>query len=167
MILATDVHYRDEFAKAVSIAFEQWSDGFPSIIHEAFLNEVEEYVPGQFYKRELPCILKVLEKSTLEAIEVIIVDGYVVLDDDGKAGLGQYLFEALDQQIPIIGVAKKGFINNKKNVVPIKRGTSDNPLFITSVGINVAEAAHKIKHMVGAYRMPDLLRILDQKTKEK
>lgn len=167
MIVAIDVHYREAFAKVVSIEFKTWEDTAPYKIHEIIINEVAEYVSGEFYKRELPCILKVLKKTDTDKLEIIIVDGYVVLDDEGKAGLGMYLYEALNQKIPIIGVAKRGFINNEKNVIKIKRGESENPLFITSVGIDLNEAAEQIKNMVGEYRMPDLLRILDQKTKEK
>lgn len=166
MILAIDVHYREEFAKTVSIEFENWNDSVPSKINESFIKNVEEYVSGEFYKRELPCIMEILEKTDKEKLEVIIIDGYVVLDDTGKAGLGKYLYETLNQAIPIIGVAKRGFINNERNVIKIKRGKSENPLFITSIGIDLNEAATKIKNMTGEFRIPDLLRILDGKTKE-
>ena len=167
MILAIDVHYREEFAKVVSIEFDNWTDSNPSKIIEDTVKNVEDYKSGEFYKRELPCILKILEQTEKSKLDVIIIDGYVELNNNGKAGLGKYLYERLNQEIPIIGVAKKGFKDNSKNVIKIERGKSKNPLYITSIGIDLQESANKIKNMVGKYRIPDLLRILDQKTKEK
>lgn len=166
MKIAIDVHYREGFAKSVSIEFQNWDDPSPSKINEKILPEVEAYISGEFYKRELPCILEILKETKKEDIELIIVDGYVVLDDQGRAGLGMYLYEALGTTIPIIGVAKKEFKANKKKVSPILRGESQNPLYVTSVGIDLKEAAEKIKGMYGDYRMPDLLRILDRRTKD-
>ena len=99
-------------------------------------------------------------------VETIIVDGYVQLDDDGKAGLGMYLYDSLNQKIPIIGVAKRGFKDNVKHVIEVTRGKSNNPLYVTAIGIGLQDSADKIKNMAGKYRMPDLLKILDQKTKE-
>jgi deoxyribonuclease V len=167
MIVAIDVHYREKFAKSISIEFDNWQAETPSKINEVFIKEVYEYIPGEFYKRELPCIVEVLKKSSKEEIELIIVDGYVTLDDSGKFGLGAYLYKELRKKIPIIGVAKRRFANNIKNVIEIQRGKSKNPIFVTSVGIDLIEASQKIKNMKGDFRMPDLLRILDQKTKEK
>jgi len=166
MIVAIDVHYRNDFAKSISIEFETWQQEQPSRIHEVRVNEVEDYVPGQFYKRELPCILKVLERTSLENIEAIVVDGYVVLSDEGKYGLGMYLYEALKQKIPIIGVAKRSFKNNEKQVQKVFRGESQNPLYVTSVGVEVEVAANHIQQMKGSYRIPNLLKILDQHTKK-
>lgn len=165
MILAIDVHYRENIAKSVSIAFDNWTDTTPHTTHIVEIKKVAPYVPGQFYKRELPCILKVLEKSDLSTITLIIVDGYVVLDDTGKAGLGHYVYEALDRKIPIVGVAKRSFRDNQKNVVEVFRGTSKNPLYVSSVGIDLAHAAEQVKNMAGDYRFPELLKILDQETK--
>lgn len=165
MILAVDVHYRADFAKSVTIEFSDWEATSPNSIKEVFLQEIAPYVPGEFYKRELPCILAVLEKTNLAVIDCIIIDGYVVLDDTGKLGLGGYLFEALDRAIPIIGVAKKSFHSNVNLVEKVYRGTSKNPLYITSMGIGLEEASSKVKAMAGAFRFPDLLKILDRHTK--
>ena len=165
MIIAIDVHYRENIAKSVSIEFDNWTDEVPLMTHIVEVNDIAPYIPGQFYKRELPCILKVLEKSDLLKVNLIIVDGYVILNDEGKAGLGHYLYEALDQKIPIVGVAKKSFHDNQKNVIKVFRGVSKNPLYVTSIGIDVAEAAKQVKNMAGDYRFPELLKILDQETK--
>lgn len=165
MLLAIDVHYRSKFAKVVSVEFDNWKSKSPSEIHSLNIADVAEYIPGQFYKRELPCILKILELSNLESIEAIIVDGYVVLDDNGKLGLGGHLYEALDKEIPIIGVAKKRFYNNEKNVVEVLRGKSIKPLYISAINFDLEEAGSKVTQMAGDYRFPEMLKILDVHTK--
>ncbi len=166
MIIAIDVHYRNEKAKAVSVEFDNWDDEQPQKINIIELPEAEPYVPGEFYKRELPCILEVLNKSDLDKVQVIIIDGYVVLNDRGKPGLGTYLFKALQEKIPIIGVAKKRFFSNQKYVKEVMRGQSNKPLYITAVGIDLERSANNVLNMKGAFRMPKLLQILDTTTKE-
>ncbi len=65
MKLAIDVHYRETFAKVVSVEFEQWQDSTPLDIHIVEMEDFLEYEPGAFYKRELPCIMEILKKSVL------------------------------------------------------------------------------------------------------
>lgn len=165
MKVAIDVHYRTTFAKAVSIEFEDWKAEQPTLINEVILPEVSPYIPGQFYKRELPCILKVLELTNLSKVDTIIIDGYVTLDDKGKPGLGRYLYEHLQQSIPIIGIAKRPFKDNAQYVKKIFRGESKQPLYITSIGVELTEVAKKIQEMSGKFRIPTLLKILDKETK--
>ena len=166
MKLALDVHYRPAFAKAVSVAFADWQDATPVQVQTARIQTVAEYVPGQFYRRELPCLLEILRQTPHEKIELIIVDGYVQLNETGKPGLGRHLYDALEGRIPIIGVAKKAYHTNAAHVRPVLRGRSQKPLFITSVDYPLDEAAQRITAMPGKYRMPDLLRLLDQTTKQ-
>jgi len=166
MILAIDVHYREDFAKSVSIEFDDWVDENILQIHETIIDEVEEYIPGEFYKRELPCLLEVIELSDRELIKLIIVDSYVVLNDDGKFGLGAYLYEALGEKIPVIGVAKKNFLSNTKNVREVLRGESQKPLYVSSMGIDIDQAAEKIRNMKGEYRFPEMLKLVDRKGRE-
>lgn len=165
MILAIDVHYRENLAKSVSIEFNDWEAETAEKIHTITIDEVAEYIPGAFCKRELPCILAVLNCSDLEEVDAIIVDGYVVLNDDGKKGLGAYLYEALDHRIPIIGVAKKRFYNNDRNVRTVLRGGSKKPLYVTSIGMDLELATSHVAKMKGQYRIPDLLKLVDQHTR--
>jgi len=168
MILAFDTYYNDENAKTVCLVFNNWTDSEPTNIYEEILNGIEKYEPGSFYKRELPCILSLLKKVEIEIknITAIIVDGFVLLDDDNKLGLGGYLYEQLNSKTAVIGVAKSGFYQNKKNVKELLRGESKKPLFISAMGIELNSAFEHIKSMYGIYRMPRLLQILDSKTKE-
>jgi deoxyribonuclease V len=163
---AVDVYYKKRRTKAVCILFEQWTNTEAFSTHVANIEEVEDYEPGAFYKRELPCILKVLHQINLSLIDTIIVDGYVYLDDNGKYGLGAYLYKALGEKIPVIGVAKTRYFKNTRNVLEVNRGQSKNPLFISSIGIEVSLAASYIRSMSGEYRIPTILQYLDQKTKE-
>lgn len=166
MIVAIDVYYKNGRAKSVSIEFEDWKDEKPTQIHTVELDGIAEYVPGEFYKRELPCIIKVLKKSDLSKVEAIIVDSYVQLDDEGKLGLGGYLYHHLEEKIPVIGVAKKKFHTLNKMGIPVLRGESKKPLYVTALGIDLEEAATKVQGMAGEYRFPELLKILDGVTKD-
>jgi deoxyinosine 3'endonuclease (endonuclease V) len=107
-----------------------------------------------------------LDKLDLTKIELIIIDGYVYLDDLGKPGLGARLYEKLGNRIPVVGVAKTSFADNLKNVREVLRGESAKPLFVSAIGIDLDEAAQHIKHMHGSYRIPALLKRLDLITKK-
>ena len=167
MIYAFDTYYYENKANTVAVGFKSWSDEKPIEVYSEVLEGILEYEPGSFYKRELPCILSVLEKIDLTGIELIIIDGYVQLDDNGKLGLGGHLYKRLDEKIPIIGVAKSGYRQNKINNKILLRGKSKNPLYISAIGIELNKAFEYIKSMHGKYRMPTLLQLLDGKTKEK
>lgn len=166
MILAFDTYYFDNKAKTVCLEFAEWNENKNFKVHTEIIDNVEEYIPGEFYKRELPCIISLLNKIDLKNIEAIIVDGFVYLDDDKKYGLGGYLYEKLNKEIPIIGVAKTNFASIEKNKKPLFRGDSIKPLFITSIGIDLEEAFQKVESMAGEFRMPTLLKELDRLTKE-
>ena len=166
MKLAVDVYYLNNRAKAVGIEFVNWSDAQPRQTHIVMVNGVEDYTPGAFYKRELPCLIKLLEKVNLHNKEVIIVDGYTVLDDEGTYGLGGYLYEALERKIPVIGVAKRRFKGTSNYVREVYRGISTRPLYVTAIGMDVEDAAGSIKAMHGQSRIPDLLKYVDRKTRE-
>ena len=166
MILAFDTHYFEDKAKTVAIQFEHWTDEFPSHVYEETLEGIQPYESGSFYKRELPCILSLLKQMDLTKIDAIIVDGFVVLDDESSLGLGGYLYEALDQKIPVIGVAKNNFAKIKTLKIPILRGDSQKPLYITAKGMNLQQAAAHIQEMHGEYRFPTLLKEVDRLGRE-
>ena len=167
MILALDTYYFEDHAKTVGLEFTNWTDSIETNIYIETLENVEEYTSGEFYKRELPCILSLMKRYDLKGYEAIIVDGYVYLDDAGKFGLGGYLYERLNQEIPIIGVAKTNFFTINKNKKPLLRGGSKKPLFITSIGMDINDATERIRMMDGAFRIPTLLKKLDRLTRGK
>jgi deoxyribonuclease V len=166
MILAFDVQYTDNQAKAVAITFQNWNDAAATETIVKHIEGVAEYEPGAFYKRELPCIMAILDEMDLSKIDLIIVDSYVYLDDAGKQlGLGGHLYQVLGEKWPVIGVAKTKFIQNNENSVALLRGESQKPLYITAIGFDMHEAAALVKTMHGDFRFPTLLKYLDDVTK--
>ena len=87
MILAFDTYYYDGKAKTIAVSFKNWEDDEPTKIYTDIIEGVEPYEPGSFYKRELPCILSLLKQVNLEEVDIIIVDGYVILEEK-HLGLG-------------------------------------------------------------------------------
>ncbi len=163
MIAAVDVDYRERDAVAACVLFRAWNDEIAAGEHIERIHEVQPYQPGQFYKRELPCLLAVLN-AVRDPIEAVVVDGYVWLSRDGKPGLGAHLYEALGQTIPVIGVAKTQFLSAP--AATVKRGHSDKPLFVTAAGIELDVAAQQIQGMHGEHRLPTLLRRVDRLCRE-
>lgn len=166
MILAFDTYYYDNKAKTICIEFTDWNQEKDFKIHTEIIDNVSEYIPGEFYKRELPCILSLLNNIDLKLVDIIIVDGFVYLDDDKKYGLGGHLYEKLNKEIPIIGVAKTNFASIEKDKKALLRGDSKKPLYITSIGIDLEDAFEKVESMAGEFRMPTLLKEMDRLTKE-
>ncbi|MDG4650900.1 endonuclease V [Chryseobacterium arthrosphaerae] len=166
MIYAFDTYYYEDFANTVCIAFEDWESEkeVETFIEQTKINS--EYESGAFYKRELPCILSLLQKITLKSGDIIIVDGYVTLDNEGKSGLGGHLYKALDEKYPVVGIAKNEFTTPDTERRSVFRGESRTPLFLTAKGIDVDEIKTKVEQMHGAYRMPTLLKKLDQLSRE-
>ncbi len=59
--------------------------------------------------------------------------------------------------IPVIGVAKSRF-RTATRAVPVVRGSSVRPLFVTAAGMPAADAAYLVRRMAGRYRLPHALR---------
>ncbi len=159
MLACVDVGYNNSAARAACVTFEDWEDADPSGEYTLDIDHVEAYVPGQFYRRELPCLLAVLGQLP-ESPDIIVVDGYVWLDDKDRKGLGHHLFDTLQQSVPVIGVAKTEFAGATQ-AVEIHRGSSTRPLFVTAVGIETDVAAEHIRRMHGDSRIPTLLKRVD------
>ena len=166
MILAFDTYYVGDKAKTVCLSFTQWEDTAGSAIYDEVLCNVAGYTPGEFYRRELPCILSLLKKIPFTAAEAIVVDGFVFLDDERKPGLGAHLYNALEERIPVIGVAKTNFATLHAHKTSLLRGGSARPLYITAIGIDTGLATAYIKKMAGTFRIPALLKQLDSLTRE-
>lgn len=164
MILAVDVHYQSYFAWTSGVAFSSWTDASETQIYRSKLCEIEEYVPGQFFRRELPCILRLLEEHNLQP-GTIVVDGFVYLDGSSTPGLGKHLYDALGGVTSVIGVAKNRFAGAPNDVMVYRR-VSKTPLYVTSVGIPLDEAKEHIRSMHGAFRIPSLLKRADQASRK-
>lgn len=163
MILAIDVQYAKDIAFVTGVAFREWYSEAPCEEYVSIVYHVEEYEPGKFYKRELPCILKLLEEHNLKP-ETIVIDGYVFLDGKQRPGLGKHLYDSLGCQIEVIGVAKKAFPGIEREH-EIFRGKSKKPLYITTSG-DLESAKHYVSIMFGKNRIPVILKRADQLSRE-
>jgi len=159
-ILATDVHYTDAGAVAAGVLFDDWDAATPQRTVTCRFDTVEPYVPGAFYRRELPCLLGLLREHALQP-GLVIVDGHVFLDDAGRPGLGKHLFDALDGRVPVIGVAKTAFTGIGVEHA-VLRGDSARPLYVSVAGLPLAEAQAHVRAMHGAHRLPTLLKWVDR-----
>jgi deoxyribonuclease V len=163
MIAALDVAYDDVAgsARAAAVVFEIWTSEKAILEPVVEVQGVALYEPGAFYKRELPCLLAVLCRIE-QPLEILIVDGYVRLGE-GRPGLGEHLWDAMEGSVAVVGVGKTRFRSAPS--VEMCRGGSIAPLYITSIGIPLAEAVEHIRSMHGPFRMPTLLTRVDQLSK--
>ena len=155
--VAVDVHYLGSGgarAAAVVTADARFCEVVAE--HTEVLAEVLPYRPGEFYLRELPPMRAVLHG--LSGLGLLVVDGYADLDPGGRPGLGRYAHAEFG--IPVIGVAKTAF-HTATHAVPVLRGTSARPLFVTAAGMPREEAADLVRHMAGRHRLPDAIRRAD------
>jgi deoxyribonuclease V len=162
MIYCFDTYYFGDKAQTACVGIANWESGTAELELTETLDGVDAYESGAFYKRELPCLISILKQIKLNPQQdVIIIDGFVVLDDSGKPGLGAYLFDFFNAAIPVIGVAKNNFftINDLKREV--YRGESEKPLYVTAKGMDLDTAAIHIANMYGTFRIPAMLKLAD------
>ncbi len=160
MFACLDVAYgRTDNARTGCVVFDAWTSSAP--VHEftVMSERVAPYEPGQFYRRELPCLLAAIGQLKVQP-ETIIVDGFVWLDGAGRPGLGAWLFEALNKSVAVVGVSKTAFQGAVSEFV--LRGGSKRPLYVTAAGINPVEAACHVSAMHGPNRIPTLLQRVDR-----
>lgn len=160
MILAVDVGYSRAGATAAGVLFRDWASAEIESSAILEIDAVEEYVPGAFYRRELPCIEKVLERID-SSLECIVIDGYVYLGEHHRLGLGAVLWERLERRVPVVGVAKTAFRGTPEETKVYRAGSS-RALFVTSAGIALEEAKQNVMRMRGKHRIPDVLRLADR-----
>jgi deoxyribonuclease V len=163
-IFTVDVDYRETHAIAAGVMFANWEDSIPINQFVTQVDNIAEYEPGHFYKRELPCLLKLLNQLDTSP-QYIIVDGYVHLEETKKPGLGKYLYDALQGESIVIGVAKTRF-SGAPAEIEVFKGESQRPLYVTAAGISDAEAKKMIQRMDGRYRIPTMLKLVDQLSKQ-
>jgi deoxyribonuclease V len=159
MIAITDVHYHADAATAALVLAGTWTDAAALAERTVAIPAASPYQPGEFYRRELPALLAVLDASALPPGTTVIVDGYVWLGE-GRPGLGAHLWRALAETHPVVGVAKSRF--EGAAAVETFRGRSQRPLFVTSAGLAPSEAAAHVASMHGPSRVPTLVTRADQ-----
>jgi deoxyribonuclease V len=160
MIAFLDVDYRKTGAVAAAVLAHDWADPAPAAEAVAYVPNVAEYVPGEFYRRELPCLRAVLGRCPTVPT-LIVIDGYVWLGPD-RPGLGARLHAALGTAIPVVGVAKTCFRSAAPVAVEVSRNGRRQPLWVTAIGIDGVTAAAAVGRMHGPHRLPTLIRRADR-----
>ena len=159
MILIVDVAYADSAAWVAGVLADCWHAAVP--VRELLLEagDVAPYVPGDFYRRELPCILALLEQVP-EPLDCIVIDGYVTLGSEHRPGLGMHLWNRLEGRTPVIGVAKTAFHDTPAES-RVQRAGSSRMLFVTAAGMPLSAAKAAVEGMHGPFRLPTLLKLVD------
>jgi deoxyribonuclease V len=155
--VAADVHYLPSGgARAAAVVAADAT--FSRLVGDriAVVPDVAPYQPGQFYLRELPPLRAVLDG--LPGLSLLVVDGYADLDPDGQPGLGARAAEEFG--VPVIGVAKTLF-RTATHAIPVLRGSSARPLYVTAAGMPRVDAAALVRQMAGRHRLPSALRRAD------
>jgi len=113
-----------------------------------------EYRPGEFFIRDVPAIRAVVASTA--PLDLLVVDGYVQVDPDGRPGLGGRLHALLG--IPVIGIAEEPY-PSATHAMGVRRGTyPERPVFVTAAGLPLRDAAEAVLKMSGGFRAPEALR---------
>ena len=160
MIGILDVHYSDRFAAGAMVLAADFDSSVPlgTVVDVSVCTA--PYKSGEFYRRELPVLTRLL-RAHVPGLSCVIVDCYVDLGTDGP-GLGQRLYDLFDGKLMVIGVAKK--LYRTADPVRVRRkneGRPTKPLFVTSAGLAVDLAAYFVAHMHGPYRVPTIIKHAD------
>lgn len=168
MIAFLDVGYGQSGARAACVFANTWQDDAPVDSFVFDIAEVEDYAPGSFFRRELPCLLALLNRLPVQP-NILVVDGYVWLASVARPGLGAHLYDAIGRRSPVIGIAKTAFVgaDASTEVAKVLRGTSARPLFVTAVGVDLSLADAWVKSMSGSHRIPNLVAAVDRISRSK
>lgn len=159
MLACLDVDYRGDKAIVACLLFRDWQTNAVTRSFTVQVKNVAPYEPGQFYKRELPCLLAALAKVA-EPLDAIIIDGNVWLDA-GQPGLGAKLYDAVGAATPVVGIAKTPF-KGSAFAQSVLRGESKQPLYVTAAGISDTVAASHVSSMHGDHRLPTIVKRVDR-----
>lgn len=154
-----DVAYGDDAAGVACVMADEWdARKWHTTAEKRVAFAPQPYQPGEFYRRELPPLLSLLDE--LDPLpRVLVIDGYVWLGE-GVPGLGARLFEACGRISPVIGVAKSRYRDDTWSA-QVLRGASQRPVYVTAAGVELSEAAACIQRMHGTHRIPALLKKAD------
>jgi deoxyribonuclease V len=156
VIAILDAAYAGEASVAACLTADDWTSTVPIAEFTHRAGRAEPHTPGEFHRREFPLIMSVLAMLP-ERPRMLVIEGYVWLDTDGRKGLGAHLFEALRGRTAIVGLATSCFADAEQWVEQVGRGDSENPLWVTAAGVTLSEAVSGVKRMHGPHRIPTLV----------
>ena len=94
--------------------------------------------------QETPSLAEQVKAGSLPTVDKRIPDAPSIVkhfsgaDGAGRPGLGAMLYRALDERAGVVGVAKTSFAGATA-CVPVIRGSSQNPLYVSAAGIDAVE----------------------------
>jgi deoxyribonuclease V len=166
MLVAVDVQYAAPAVVTVAVGFADWSD--PTSMLECVRRAAvtpAPYEPGAFYKRELSFLVEavtvVQRHHPVEVVSSMVTCGYERVNPYLGRGCTK---RSAERRSSVVGVAKVAFAEG--SAVPVLRGSSSRPLFVSAAGINTHEAAELIRGMHGPHRLPTLLKRADRLARE-
>lgn len=179
MLLALDSYYKDGVCNTSMVVYEHYYSKESVYADTIYTQIPAEYVPGQFYKRELPGIEAILDKFSTEhpelwnQVKIIVVDSFVYLANatDQWDGLGARLYKRLlnktNRKIKVIGIAKSNFGTCDKlpQTTIVYRGNSKRPLYVQAIGFDSIEASclgQWTQWLYGEHRIPKMLQDVDK-----
>ena len=160
MNIAMDVAYHPSCAVVGMVEFADWRTQRPDSKMSFITSAGRPYRPGQFYQRELPCLLAALAFCQ-KTYDHIVIDGYVHLKAPYVKGLGYHLFQKLGCGTRVVGIAKSP-LSLAVNTVATYRGKSIRPLLVSAAGMDEYEASKLVQRMHGDHRIPTLVRLADR-----
>jgi deoxyribonuclease V len=155
-----DVAYADTGqAYAAGLGFDGFDAAAPRWEGGVLVPTTAPYEPGAFYRRELPCLLALIDAARGAGFspQALLVDGYASFGIPGRTALGEHL--ARSTGLPVVGVAKTAFAGASHREV--LRGGSVQPLYVTTVEMDLERAAEAVRAMHGAHRLPEMLARVD------
>ncbi len=157
MKLVVAVHVEGARAVAAAVAFEAWDASEATKTYLSHIAHVEKPERGALDLRELPCVMQLLREHQLTP-ELIVIEGFVHLDGDDTPGLGRHLFQALGEQVAVVGVSKKR-LPGLSAQYEVEREEESPPLVVTSAGIDIGAAKVRLRSMHGRKRVPTLMKL--------
>ena len=179
MILVTDVFY-NEINNSAHIAGAVINDWTSDKIVETYeLDKIDidcAYIPGQFYKREMPCLIELwnsIPESKKAQINTFIVDGFYDIWD-GRPGLGHHFRDWLIENgynVEVVGIAKSPCRETNKFTLPVYRTEESKTSKCRSAlwvnGSNMEnDYQNKVLNMAGKYRIPTIIKKVDKLSRQ-
>lgn len=164
-LLAVDCQYDDvnDIAGVAGVLFDQWQASDPVKSYSSRHKGLEPYVSGHFYLRELPCLLPLIQQVMADVtLKTIIVDGFVDLAEQ-RSGLGRHLYNALNSEVTVMGIAKNYFEGAVAK--PVYRGDSARALWVSNTGSDET-LCDNVDLMHGKHRIPTLLKTVDRMARQ-
>lgn len=165
MFVVIDADYDEKTRKghvAGIVVQDLLSDKVEKVV-TAIVENVEDYIPGQFYRRELKSVEAIINQLDKTQIEAIVIDGYADSGTEEHA-LGTFVYE--EYKIPVIGIGKNKYKRCILENLEVCRGDSQRPLFVSSKGMDNEKSKELVKNMFGEFRLPFLVKYADKMARD-